>query len=187
MSRVFELVIPNATAPFSRAAASSKVFLAGSIEMGGAVDWQDAVVTRLKSLDDLNIVVYNPRRDDWDSSWVQDPTPGTEFHKQVSWEQYNIKSSDIVYFYFAPGTISPISLLELGQVVSFEPRVGYVHGQTREIVVCCPPEFQRYGNVKMVCSVGQKRHDIHFTESFSDSLRILEKLIIIDNHEKNKK
>ena len=44
------------------------VFLAGSIDMGSAVNWQKQVVDALK---EENVVVYNPRRDDWDSSWVQ--------------------------------------------------------------------------------------------------------------------
>lgn len=42
------------------------VFLAGSIEMGEAEDWQAQVV---KELSDYTIL--NPRRGDWDSSWEQ--------------------------------------------------------------------------------------------------------------------
>src|SRR5262245_28107910 len=58
------------------------VFLAGSIEMGAAEDWQ-AIVQR--GLDDLEVLVLNPRRDDWNASWVQsisDP----RFREQVEWE-----------------------------------------------------------------------------------------------------
>jgi hypothetical protein len=54
------------------------IFLGGSIDMGAAELWQDRLVR--------DLVILNPRRDDWDSSWVQDPTPGTQFYKQVAWE-----------------------------------------------------------------------------------------------------
>ncbi len=49
------------------------VFLGGSIEMGKAIDWQTEYANRLKNVD--NLTVLNPRRDDWDSSWIQDTTP----------------------------------------------------------------------------------------------------------------
>jgi len=39
------------------------IFLAGSIEMGKAEDWQKKVESLLKN---ENIVIFNPRRDDWD-------------------------------------------------------------------------------------------------------------------------
>ena len=44
------------------------VFLAGSIEMGKAVDWQTQIENELKDkLDgDTVVTLYNPRRDDWD-------------------------------------------------------------------------------------------------------------------------
>jgi hypothetical protein len=50
--------------------ASSKInlFLAGSIDMGRAVDWQNEVINGLNG---LTIDIYNPRRFDWDSTWVQ--------------------------------------------------------------------------------------------------------------------
>lgn len=44
------------------------VFLAGSIEMGSAENWQARVE---RELADYDVLIFNPRRDDWDSSWVQ--------------------------------------------------------------------------------------------------------------------
>ena len=58
------------------------VFLAGSIEMGKATRWQDAVVEKLSGYD---VDIYNPRRDDWDSSWTQENI-NEHFRKQVEWE-----------------------------------------------------------------------------------------------------
>jgi len=110
------------------------VFLAGSIEMGKAEMWQERIATEVA---DMDVVLYNPRRDDWDSSWIQDPTPGTQFHEQVSWELEHIHKADLVVFYFDPNTQSPITLMEL----------GYVIGSGKQALVCCPDGYFRKGNV----------------------------------------
>lgn len=41
------------------------IFLAGSIEMGKAENWQKRIVDELS---DKGYTFFNPRRDDWDSS-----------------------------------------------------------------------------------------------------------------------
>lgn len=116
-------------------------FLAGSIEMGRAVDWQqslgDAICRVLPEA-----VVCNPRRADWDSSWVQDIS-SPQFNGQVTWELDHLERADLAVFYFQPDTQSPISLMELGL------RAGRPWGQT---VVCCPPGFWRRGNVQIICA-----------------------------------
>ena len=113
------------------------VFLGGSIEMDMAERWQD----RLKSdLADSDVIILNPRRDDWDSSIVQrahDPA----FSQQVNWELDAIDSADIIVFYFDPNTKSPITLLELG-----------LFANSGRVIVCCPDGFWRKGNVEIVCS-----------------------------------
>lgn len=111
------------------------VFLAGSIEMGKAVDWQSEVTQRLA---DLNILIYNPRREQWDASWPQsfDFMP---FREQVEWELDALDRADLILFYFAPDTMSPITLLELG-----------LHAR-RKAIVCCPDGYWRKGNVDVVC------------------------------------
>ena len=45
------------------------LFLAGSIEMGKAELWQDRITEQFKDAE--NVVILNPRRDDWDGSWAQ--------------------------------------------------------------------------------------------------------------------
>lgn len=112
----------------------TKIFLAGSIEMGKAEMWQDRLA---KDLMNEKVILFNPRRDDWDSSWVQDPTPGTQFHQQVNWELDHIRRADMVVFYFDPETQSPITLMEL----------GYCIGTNKPIVICCPEGYFRKGNV----------------------------------------
>lgn len=120
----------------------SSVFLAGSIEMGKAEDWQTKVWKELKDIPGL--AVLNPRRDNWDSSWKQEIT-NKKFKEQVEWELSGLESVDLVAFYFDPKTQSPITLCELGilshKLSNFSPKT----------IVCCPKGFHRKGNVDIVC------------------------------------
>jgi hypothetical protein len=110
------------------------LFLGGSIEMGAAVDWQAQVAG---ALDDLDIVLLNPRRESWDASWPQS-ADFAPFREQVEWELEAQERADLLVFYFAPGTKSPITLLELGLAAR------------RRAIVCCPEGFWRKGNVDIV-------------------------------------
>ena len=121
-------------------------FLAGSIEMGRAEDWQRDMETFLVG---LGCNVFNPRRDDWDGSWEQ-KLENPHFYQQVSWEMDALDKADHILFYFSPGTQSPISLLELG-----------LHAGSGKAFVVCPQGFWRKGNVEMVCD----RYDIPFFDS----------------------
>lgn len=112
------------------------VFLAGSIEMGAAADWQSAATT---ALGDLPINIYNPRRDDWDSSWEQE-MDNPPFREQVEWEIDHLIRADVRLFYFDPTTKAPVTMMELGLVAN-----------RRNVVVACPPGFWRRGNVQIVC------------------------------------
>lgn len=113
------------------------IFLAGSIEMGKAVDWQTEIIRKLGETD---VAVLNPRRKDWDSTWVQS-SKNPEFTKQVGWEMNGLEGSDFAAFYFDPNTLSPISLMELGLMA----------GLKKTILVCCPEGFWRKGNVDLLC------------------------------------
>jgi hypothetical protein len=113
------------------------VFLAGSIEMGIAENWQSRVE---RGLSESEIVIFNPRRKDWDASWVQS-IDNLRFKEQVEWELSALEKADIIALYFDPTTQSPISLLELGLFANTDKR----------IVVCCPQGFWRKGNVDIVC------------------------------------
>ena len=114
----------------------SVLFLAGSIEMGQAENWQDKIVKELK---DERVVILNPRRDDWDSSWVQ-KIDNPQFREQVMWELEAMERADIIALYFDPNTKSPISLLELG-----------LFANSKKLIVYCPEGFWRKGNVDIVC------------------------------------
>ena len=112
------------------------VFLAGSIEMGKAEDWQSNLTNVFH---EAGYDVLNPRRDDWDSSWKQE-FENPQFFQQVTWELNALEYSDLIVMYFAPDTKSPISLLELG-----------LFARSGKIRVVCPEGFWRKGNVDIVC------------------------------------
>ena len=136
-----------------------RVFLAGSIEMGKADDWQAAVFSKLEH---HAITFYNPRRDSWDASWSQKQS-SPEFNFQVNWELNHIESSEIVFMYFDPRTMSPISLLELGLLAS-----------SGKMIVCCPDGFWRKGNVEVVCA----RHNIPLFNDLDSAIGALETRIL---------
>ncbi len=113
------------------------VFLAGSIEMGVAENWQEKIEKALEETDD--ICILNPRRDDWDSSWKQS-IENKQFNEQVSWELEGLEKANMIVFYFSPETKSPVSMLELG-----------LFARSGKLVVCCPEGFWRKGNIDIVC------------------------------------
>jgi hypothetical protein len=134
-----------------------RIFLGGSIDMGTAENWQDRLAKDLSGYSDEDLILLNPRRDDWDSSWVQDPTPGTQFYEQVEWELEQQEEAEGMVYYFAADSSSPITLLELG-----------LFSQSNAIV-CCPKEFYRYGNVKMVCD----RYNIVMVETYEEMVTFI--------------
>ena len=112
--------------------ARPRVFLGGSIDMGGAPDWQAAMTSALA---DMDVVILNPRRPDWNPNWRPEADE-PEFRRQVEWELAALESADVIVMYFAPGTQSPISLLEMG-----------LHARGGKLIVLAPEGFWRKGNV----------------------------------------
>ena len=129
----------------------TKVFLAGTIEMGKSEDWQTKVSAILS---DRPYTILNPRRDEWDSSWVQ-RIENPQFYQQVNWELDALNKADIIILYLLPDTKSPISLLELG-----------LYASSGKLLVCCPEGFWRKGNVEIVC----ERYNIPLYEKLNDLL-----------------
>ena len=113
------------------------LFLAGSIEMGKASDWQAAFAGAFEG---IPITFLNPRRPQWDPTWVQS-IENPVFAEQVNWELDSIEAADIAVFYFEPSTMSPITLAELGLTLA-----------SGKCLVCCPQGFWRRGNVEIMCS-----------------------------------
>ena len=134
------------------------VFLAGSIEMGEAEDWQ---VELPKKFENTSTTFYNPRRDEWDGSWKQEQA-NPQFNHQVNWEMNKLEECDVIFMYFSPETKSPISLLELG-----------MHCNDRKMIVCCPDGFWRKGNVEIVCT----RNNIPMFNTMEEAIGALRTII----------
>src|SRR5262249_5702754 len=122
---------------------------AGSIEMGQAEPWQ---ATLENVLTELPLVILNPRRDSWDASWEQS-IDNPLFRSQVEWELEGLERATMVAMYFDPATRSPITLLELGLLA-----------RSGRLVVCCPAEFWRRGNIEVVCA----RYRVPLVERLSE-------------------
>ncbi len=80
----------------------TKIFLAGSIEMGKAVDWQTELTNKLADLD--KVTILNPRRDDWncvDAETQVITHNGIKYYHQLSADDkiltYNIKTDELEY------------------------------------------------------------------------------------------
>ncbi len=136
------------------------IFLAGSIEMGAAENWQEKFENSFSKYD---VCLLNPRRDAWDSSWEQSMT-NPNFVEQVVWELDGQEEADVIAMYFDSNTKSPITLLELGLFADYD-----------KLVVCCPEGFWRKGNVDIVCH----RYGITLTDDFDSLLFEVKKRINI--------
>src|SRR3990167_10637937 len=132
------------------------------IEMGRAEDWQTWLATRL---DDLGVIILNPRRDDWDSSWEQSIN-NPQFREQVEWELKYLEACSYILLYLSPRTMSPISLLELGLNAH----------RSKHLVVCCPEGFWRRGNVEIVCV----RYGIPLLTSLDAAIATLREIAVIE-------
>lgn len=125
---------------------TNTLFLAGSIEMGRAVDWQARVIEETK---DFAGVIYNPRRKDWDASWAAE-TPQMRF--QINWELNQLEEAQTIFFYFQGDTLSPISLLELGMAVAWT--IAYSPNLRPNVIVVVEKNFWRRTNILETCARG---------------------------------
>ena len=133
----------------------NSLFLAGSIEMGKAIAWQSYVQTELR---DEDVLIMNPRRNDWNSSWKQD-IKNKKFKQQVDWELDCLGTAEIIFMYFDPKTKSPITLLELGLLA----------GCCDSLIVCCPEGYCRKGNVDIIC----KRYGIQTVKNIDAGIKAI--------------
>ncbi len=134
----------------------TKIFLAGSIEMGKAIMWQPDVISKLSN---EKILFYNPSRDDWDSSWEQ-VIENPEFNKQVTWELQKQEESDIIIMYFDPNTISPVTLIEYG-----------LHVKSGKLIVYCPDGYFKKGNIDITSAM----YDVTMVNSFDELIETIKK------------
>ena len=151
------------------------VFLAGSIEMDKAENWQKELSAELVKIPKLTIL--NPRRSHWDNSWKQEIT-NPKFREQVDWELDGIEYADTVIFYFDPNTKSPITLYEWG-VVSQMVRLE------KFVIMCCPEGFYRKGNVDI--TVDRAKKAIQENHFFPKDGSVDDYILVVNNLEELKK
>ena len=108
------------------------IFLAGTIDDGKGIQWQREVV---KELEKYPGILLNPRRDSWAA-----PLAPKQLQIQINWELDGLEQSELILLFLAPGSKSPITLLELG-----------LFAKDKHIVVCCPEGFWRKSTVDAVC------------------------------------
>lgn len=126
------------------------IFLAGSIENGVAEDWQTKLIQDVsKKFGNDDIIIFNPRRADWNPNAKMDAND-EYFKHQVEWELHHLRCSRIKIFYFADDTVSPITLLELGAIVS----ANNYHKD--KLIVRCSDKYFRKGNVDVTLEHFQK-------------------------------
>lgn len=125
---------------------NKSLFLAGSIDMGVAVDWQKTVQNELQ---DLEGTIFNPRRDTWDPTWEQS-LKNPKFVEQVNWEMDALNMAETIMVYFDPNTKSPITFFELGYNI-----------KSGRVILCCPDGFWRKGNIEVYAQ--RQRMKVHNT------------------------
>ena len=152
-------------------AESVTVFLAGSIDNGAATLWAKEVEA---SCHDLDITFFNPRRENWNSALVQRASEPM-FKQQVTWELDRIAirtpsgGCDIPFFYFEAGSISPITLQELGFVFGSRSAFNAYGARTVMPIVVCPIKYWRRGNVEIMCA----RHGVPVYSELSPGIEAL--------------
>lgn len=132
-----EAVTITSPAPLPANHDRARLFLGGSIDMGKATDWQRAMIAALTT---ERVAILNPRRPDWNPAWKPEASD-QNFRQQVEWELAALDSADIIILYFAPGSQSPVSLLEMG-----------LHARSGKLIIFCPDGFWRKGNVDITAA-----------------------------------
>lgn len=117
----------------SRDDSFTKIFLAGTIDMGNSRDWQAEIHDRFSEMNG-RYILFNPRQENWDAT-----RPG-EMDYQVKWELDHLEDADMIIMYILGTSKSPISLLEMG-----------LHAKSGKMYVICEKDFYRYDNVRITC------------------------------------
>lgn len=122
------------------------VFIGGGIT--GCPNWQKEMVERFKDVE--NIVLFNPRRDDFD---VRDPSVNDQ---QLQWEHDHIFASDAVLFWFPFEGRCIITMYELGMCAALG----------KKMFVATHPGYERRYDV--VTQMKMIRPEIVVHDNFQD-------------------
>ena len=114
---------------------AKSVFLAGTIDNGNSLNWQDKTIIELINLGVKNLEVFNPRREHWNPNPTKE-----EMENQIKWEQDHLDKADVIAIVLLDDSKSPISLLELG-----------LYAKSNKLIVFCTPNFYMWDNVRLTC------------------------------------
>jgi len=122
------------------------IFLAGGIT--NCPNWQKDLV---KSLENTDLVIYNPRRKNFP---INDPDASFE---QIKWEHKYFRKADMISFWFSRGSLNPIVLFELGRWSHFILQ--------KVIFVGVDPEYKRKQDVEIQLSLEKPEIEIVYSLS----------------------
>lgn len=131
-----------------------KIFVAGTIDQGQSEDWQSQVAQELA---DYDVILLNPRREDWDENASEEL-----IRDQIAWEQDGLDEADFRIFVFLKDSKSPVTFMELGEHLE-DPGA-----------VMCPEGFWRKQNIDETCA----RKDMPVFESLDELIRFVK--VILD-------
>lgn len=126
-----------------------KVFLAGAIDMGAAVDWQAEAIKRLSGYQ--NVALFNPRRKAFTSDTLDE---------QIVWELNALRDCDTVFMWLPKDSKAPISLFEAG-----------LYWNSGKLCIGADPEFYRRRNLEITGKF-YGVHVYHSLDGTLDSLRM---------------
>lgn len=106
---------------------ATKIFMAGGIT--GCPDWQSEILTKFYESHKQNIILINPRRENWGDFGVGSSK------EQIDWEYRHLNMSDWIYFWFPKEGKCAITLFELGVALGENKnvRIGVEPGYWREL------------------------------------------------------
>lgn len=102
------------------------IFLAGAIDMGAAVDWQQDVVDAFAGID---VALFNPRRAAF--------TPDT-LDEQIRWELAALDNADAILMWLPGSAKAPVSMFEAG-----------LFWRDSRFVIGADPAFYRRRNLEL--------------------------------------
>jgi hypothetical protein len=117
-----------------------RVYLAGAIDMGKAVEWQSAVIEALSDFPDW-LILFNPRRAQFA------PEMETE---QIQWEWDAMDHADLIFLWFPKDSLAPIAFFEAGLLMG-----------SNKLIIGAEPGFYRRRNLELTCP----RYDVFLRDS----------------------
>lgn len=128
-------------------------FLAGGITQ--CADWQKEVIKELEKYDAPNLVVFNPRRENFP---IWNPNASQE---QIEWEFHWLEQMDIFSMYFSAGeSVQPICMYELGRNLALMANRGITH----QCVISVEKGYKREQDVVIQTKLATKQ-DLVFTDA----------------------